>query len=140
MKILKAGQHRLFENDPETARIVSELLLDLERHGMDAVRKYSQKFDGWSPDNFELSAAQINSILSSVPPRVVHDTEYCQGNVRRFAQEQLKTLLPLSRKYHPSRLPPEMKICQPLKLLEEYLFTNAPPLLGALNQVMTVKG
>ena len=41
MKIIKQGGHRLFESDPETCRIVSEMLLDLERHGMDAVRKYS---------------------------------------------------------------------------------------------------
>ena len=49
MKVIKHGGHRLFENDPETARVVSEMLLDLERDGMDAVRKYSQQFDDWDP-------------------------------------------------------------------------------------------
>jgi len=48
MKIIKDGNHRLFENDPETARIVSEMLLDLEKHGMDAIRRYSEKFDDWN--------------------------------------------------------------------------------------------
>ena len=31
MKIIKPGGHRLFQQDPETARVVSEMLLDLER-------------------------------------------------------------------------------------------------------------
>ena len=48
MKLIKQGGHRLFENDPETARIVSEMLLDLERNRMDALRKYSERLDGWS--------------------------------------------------------------------------------------------
>ena len=49
------GGHRLFENDPETAKVVSEMLIDLEKHGMDAVRKYSRQFDDWDPPDFELS-------------------------------------------------------------------------------------
>jgi len=47
--MLKQGGHRLFEEDRETARIVSDMLTDIEEGGMDAVRKYSQKFDGWNP-------------------------------------------------------------------------------------------
>ena len=49
----------MFEADPQTARIVSEMLLDLEKNGMDAVRKYSGKFDEWNPENFELSDREI---------------------------------------------------------------------------------
>jgi len=46
MKIIKEGGHRLFEQDKETANVVSGMLNDLEKNGMDAVRKYSEKFDG----------------------------------------------------------------------------------------------
>ena len=38
MRIVKPGGHRLFEQDRETAATVSEMLLALERRGMDAVR------------------------------------------------------------------------------------------------------
>jgi sulfopropanediol 3-dehydrogenase len=38
MRIVKPGGHRLFEQDRETAAAVSEMLLALERRGMDAVR------------------------------------------------------------------------------------------------------
>ncbi len=95
MKIIKTGGHRLFENDAETAQIVSAMLLDLEKNGMDAVRRYSQKFDDWNPDQFELTQTQIAEILSKLPEQLVQDTEFCQNNVRRFAQAQLETMLPL---------------------------------------------
>ncbi len=64
MKTIKSGQHRLFECDPETSRIVSEMLSDLEQNGMDAVRKYSEKFDNYSPESFELTPAQIDEAIA----------------------------------------------------------------------------
>jgi len=95
MKIIKNGGHRLFERDPETAAIVSGMLLDLEKNGMDAVRKYSAKFDGWNPDRFELSEAEIQRAISTLDEQVIADTDYCQNNVREFAKAQLGTILPL---------------------------------------------
>ncbi len=58
MRIARQGGHRLFERDPDTARVVTEMLLELEKKGMDAVRAYSAKLDGWSPAGFELSPAR----------------------------------------------------------------------------------
>ena len=95
MKIYKKGGHRLFEQDAETTKIVSEMLINLEKNGMDAVREYSKKFDNWNPENFELSANQVNKAIESLDEQVIFDTDYCQDNVRNFAREQLKTLLPL---------------------------------------------
>ena len=68
MKTFKEGGHRLFERDPETARIVSEMLLDLEKNGLDAVRKYSTKFDDWNPPSFELSEAQVAEAIAQDRP------------------------------------------------------------------------
>ena len=91
MKIIKPGGHRLFEHDPQTASRVSEMLLDLEQHGMDAVRKYSTQFDDWNPLDFELSHAQIEDAIANVSPQAIADTDFCQGNVRVFAEAQLNT-------------------------------------------------
>ncbi len=95
MKIFKNGGHRLFENDPETAKIVSEMLSDLEKNGMDAVRKYSKTFDDWDPDNFELNDRQIRESSERLDKQVREDTAFCQNNVRNFAKAQLATMLPL---------------------------------------------
>lgn len=101
MKQMKAGGHRLFEQDAETAATVSAMLLDLEKSGMDAVRKYSQKFDEWNPASFRLNASQIEQAIAEVPPQAIEDTDYCQHNVRTFAEAQLRTMLPLEISIRP---------------------------------------
>ena len=95
MKMFKDGGHRLFEKDPETSKVVSEMLSDLEKNGLDAVRKYSKKFDDWDPASFELTERQIGEAIGRLDPQIIRDTDFCQANVRRFAEAQLKTLLPL---------------------------------------------
>jgi sulfopropanediol 3-dehydrogenase len=101
MKIYKDGQHRLFENDAETAGVVSRMLLELERDRMDAVRKYSRQFDGWDPPAFRLSRQQIEEAIQQLPEQAIRDTEFCQANVRAFAQAQLDTLRPLEVETRP---------------------------------------
>jgi sulfopropanediol 3-dehydrogenase len=101
MQILKHGTHRLFEQDAETAAVVNRMLIDLEKNGMDAVRRYSRQFDDWAPADFELSPAQIAAAIASLPEQAIRDTDYCQSNVRRFAEAQLRTMLPLEVETRP---------------------------------------
>lgn len=95
MRIFKDGGHRLFETEQETSRVVSELLIELERDGMDAVRKYSEKFDDWNPDSFELTDKQIEESIAELDNQIIEDTNLCQSNVRRFAKAQLSTMTEL---------------------------------------------
>jgi sulfopropanediol 3-dehydrogenase len=95
MKIYKKGNRRLFENDPETAATVSRMLSELERNGMDAVRKFSQQFDDWNPASFRLSQTEIDGAIAQLSEQAKSDTDFAQQNVREFATQQLKTLLPL---------------------------------------------
>ena len=101
MKVVKPGGHRLFERDPETARVVSEMLIDLERRGMDAVREYSSRFDDWSPRSFELDRKQVEDAIGSLDRQAIEDTAYCQANVRAFATAQMATMLPLEVEIRP---------------------------------------
>jgi sulfopropanediol 3-dehydrogenase len=101
MRVYKKGGHRLFEQDAETAKIVSEMLLDLEKNGIDAVRKYSRQFDDWNPDDFELSSAEIDKAIASLDQQVIDDTDFCQDNVRDFARRQLETLRPMEAEIMP---------------------------------------
>ena len=101
MKAIKEGGHRLLANDAETTAVVSGMLLDLEQNGLDAVRRYSEKFDHWKPPEFELSAAEIREATRKLDPQVVADTRFCQDNVRRFAEAQLATMHPLEVEIRP---------------------------------------
>jgi len=129
MKIIKPGGHRLFENDPETARVVSEMLLEVERHGMDAVRRFSQKFDDWAPPKFELTEAEVRKIQASLPEQLVRDTDYCQGNVRRFAREQLGTLRPLEVEIRPGVILGHKHI--PVNSVGSYIPGGRYPMFGS---------
>jgi sulfopropanediol 3-dehydrogenase len=129
MKIIKDGNHRLFENDPETARIVSEMLLDLEKHGIDAIRRYSEKFDDWKPKNFELNAKEIQTAIAELSPEVIADTDFCQANVRSFAQEQKKTLLPLEVETRPGVILGHKHI--PVNRVGSYIPGGRYPMFGS---------
>lgn len=101
MKIIKPGKHRLFENDRETSAIVSEMLLHLEKNGMAAVREYSDRLDRWNPTSFELSSEQISDAIGLLSPQAISDTDFCQSNVRGFAEAQMQTVRPLEQEVRP---------------------------------------
>ena len=101
MQTIKAGGHRLFEEDGETTQYVAELLQDLRTRGMDAVREYSRKFDEWVPRDFELRPAEIDVAAEKCSDQLISDTAFCQGIVRAFAEAQLATMLPLETEIRP---------------------------------------
>jgi sulfopropanediol 3-dehydrogenase len=129
VKVIKPGGHRLFEQDPETSSVVSKMLLDLEKNGMDAVRKYSRQFDQWDPPSFRLSESEIEEGIAKVTERAIHDTEYCQGNVRAFADAQLKTLLPLEVEIRPGVILGHRHI--PVNSVGSYIPGGRYPMFGS---------
>jgi len=129
VKVIKPGGHRLFEQDPETASVVSKMLLDLEKNGMDAVRKYSQQFDQWDPPSFRLSESEIQQGIAKVSDRAIRDTDYCQGNVRSFAEAQLKTLLPLEVEIRPGVILGHRHI--PVNSVGSYIPGGRYPMFGS---------
>ena len=68
MKTVKSGQHRLFEREEAVSRAVSEMLRAIEQQGMDAVRRYSEQFDGWSPASFDPVKRSFANRLSASRP------------------------------------------------------------------------
>lgn len=71
---------------------VSDVITDVRERGDVAVREYSEKFDGWSPDNFRLSDEDIEKIVATVPQRAIDDIIAVQARVRTFAQHQRNSL------------------------------------------------
>ena len=129
MKIIKPGGHRLFERDPETAETVSRMLLDLEKNGMDAVRKYSRQFDEWDPPSFQLTSEQIQTAIAGLNAQAIRDTDYCQRNVRAFAQAQLQTLLPLEVEIRPGVMLGHRHI--PVNAVGSYIPGGRYPMFGS---------
>jgi sulfopropanediol 3-dehydrogenase len=129
MITVKQGGHRLFERDPETMRTVSEMLIKLEKNGMDAVRAYSRTFDNWDPASFELSAEQIRGATASLDLQAIEDTAYCQGNVRAFATAQLSTMLALEVQIRPGVILGHKHI--PIARVGSYIPGGRYPMFGS---------
>lgn len=93
-KIIKEGI-ALFEaesNDKKVRDIVENLLDEIKADGDKAVRKFSEKFDKWSPESFRLSDAQIKNIVASVPEQVIEDIKFAQTQIRNFATHQKNSM------------------------------------------------
>ncbi len=129
MRMFKEGGHRLFTEDPETSRVVSEMLLDLEKNGLDAVRKYSVRFDDWNPPDFELTESQIGGAIAELDAQIIADTDFSQGNVRRFAKAQFDTLQPLEVEIRPGVILGHKHI--PVKSTGSYIPGGIYPMFGS---------
>jgi sulfopropanediol 3-dehydrogenase len=68
---------------------VSEILRDIETGGIDAVRRYSQEFDNWAPDDFVVSDAEFQSASDAVPDGIKEHISFAQNQIRTFATAQL---------------------------------------------------
>jgi len=82
------------DNKP-VAEIVAQVLADVKARGDAAVRDYSRDFDKVELEAFEVTQAQRAAALANLDPQTRRDTEFAIANVRRFAQAQLATILPL---------------------------------------------
>jgi sulfopropanediol 3-dehydrogenase len=71
---------------------VAGVIADIRERGDAAVREYSAKFDQWSPEDFRLSASQVEEIVASVPAQAIADIEFAQEQVREFAEAQLASM------------------------------------------------
>jgi sulfopropanediol 3-dehydrogenase len=129
MKIIKKGSHRLFEEDRETAEYVSEMLRTLEKRGVDAVREYSKKYDDWDPPDFELSERQIAEAVSRCDQQLIKDTDFCQANVRKFAEAQLATLQSLEVEIRPGVVLGHKHI--PVRSVGSYIPGGRYPMFGS---------
>ncbi|GAB6987717.1 histidinol dehydrogenase [Nocardioides pyridinolyticus] len=85
---IPAGQAR-----DEVSDVVRDVIDDIRTNGDLAVRRYSEKFDNWSPESFRLGPEQIDELIASVPAQVIEDIKTVQANVREFAQRQRDSML-----------------------------------------------
>ena len=80
---------------------VEHTLADIEQRGDAAVRELSEKFDRWSPEQFRLSASQIDACVSRLPDATIKDIEFAQTQIRRFAEIQKAALQDVEQETHP---------------------------------------
>ncbi|MFB3103106.1 MAG: histidinol dehydrogenase [Alphaproteobacteria bacterium] len=78
--------------DSKVRETVEGILDDVRRRGDAAVRRLSEKFDGWSPESFRLGDGEIMQLVDSLPQQTIDDIKFAQEQVRNFAQIQKDAL------------------------------------------------
>ena len=80
------------EDDSKVREVVEGILNEVDKRGDAAVRELSEKFDNYAPDNFLLSASEIEKAISQVSQQDLADIEFAQAQVKRFAEHQKASL------------------------------------------------
>ncbi|MEU6108810.1 histidinol dehydrogenase [Streptomyces albidoflavus] len=79
------------QRDPKVVERVSQMLSEIERKGMDAVRAYAQELDGWS-GALEVGAAELKKSGDALPADVRTALEMGYERTHRFASAQREHL------------------------------------------------
>jgi sulfopropanediol 3-dehydrogenase len=90
IKYLKKGPTQLekSESNKKVQSIVEDIISAIEINGDEAVRKYSETFDKWTPKSFRLSKEDITACYDELSEQVISDIRWAQAQVRNFAQIQ----------------------------------------------------
>ena len=98
---LKSAPQAAALHDESTAKTVSEMLADIEAGGEDAVRRYSNSLDQWSPESFVLSRNDIENAADAVPAATRADIDFSLDQVRAFATAQRASITDLEIELSP---------------------------------------
>jgi len=79
----------------DVVSLVETILTGVRTRGDAAVREYSIQFDRADLDQFEVSTSARLAAVEAMEAQTRADTEFAIDNVRRFAEAQLATILPL---------------------------------------------
>ncbi len=91
-RYLKEPNPPTTEATEELRSRVSEILSDIERGGLDMVRRYSLEFDDWAPDDFVVSDAEFQRASAATEDTVKEHIAFAQNQIRTFATAQLGTV------------------------------------------------
>jgi sulfopropanediol 3-dehydrogenase len=89
------------QRDPAVIARVSEILLDIEKNGMDAVRRYAAEFDRHTGGDFELDAGSLASIGDELAPDLRAAIELGSERTQRFARLQREHLVDFESELEP---------------------------------------
>jgi sulfopropanediol 3-dehydrogenase len=131
---LRAPARSAATDTGQIAPLVAEILAAVRDRGDAAVADYALRFDNSTLAAFEVTAAEREQTLADLDPQTRADTEFAIANVRRFAQAQLATILPLDTQSLPGVHMGHRVI--PLETVGCYVPGGRYPLLSA--PIMTI--
>jgi len=90
---LKSAKPRPKEDFSAVRKTVREILENVQAEGETAVRRYSETFDNWAPESFKIGQDEMRDARSKLPVTMAEDIDYCQTQIRNFAEAQMERLV-----------------------------------------------
>ena len=126
------------DDDAKVRATVESIIRDIEQRGDLAVREYSQRFDGWDPQDFRLTRAEIESARRQLSAREIEDIAFAQSQIRNFAQIQRDSMKDVEVETYPGVVLGHRHI--PVNAVGCYIPGGKYPLLASAHMsVLTAK-
>lgn len=77
------------QSTPEIEAAVAQILQNVRQNGDDALREYSQRFDGVTLTELRVPQAEIDEAYATADKEFVRTLEMAADNIRRFHEKQL---------------------------------------------------
>jgi sulfopropanediol 3-dehydrogenase len=113
---------------------VSRILLDVEREGDAAIRRWSRELDGWDPPSFRVSEEEIARAQAEVDDVLKAHIAFAHEQVRNFARLQRQTLVDLEQETMPGVVLGHRHV--PVNAVGSYSPGGRYPMLGS--SIMTI--
>ncbi len=88
---MREGIQRVFGADLTADEVVARILRDVRTEGDEAVRRYTQAFDGTAPDTFEVPQEEWQAALSAIDPTLRQALELSAAQITAFHEKQRRT-------------------------------------------------
>ena len=89
-RFIHALKKRAQQTDKDVSAVVAQIIENVRAHGDQAVREYTEKFDGVAPEKTEVSSQEIAALTKSCAPAFLQALEKAAGNIRSFHQRQVQ--------------------------------------------------
>lgn len=89
-EFIETLKNRAADSDKNVIPVVSEIIEHVRKAGDNAVYGYTVKFDGKAPEKTEISAEDIDTLISSCDPLYLETIRKAADNIKDFHQKQLQ--------------------------------------------------
>ena len=79
---------RVGQASPEIEQTVRDVIEQVRAGGDSAVKAFSEKFDGWTPENLELSREALEQAVAECDPGFIQSLRKAAENIRDFHKRQ----------------------------------------------------
>ena len=92
MKIIKKAKERTAEDNRHLRDTVTDIIDNVCSRGDQALREYSQRFDGFVRESYRVSREEIEEAYTKMTDEEIADLKEAKGNIEAFAKAQLDSM------------------------------------------------